>query len=340
MRLKNVNTAIFVLVGLMCLSLAFFVGAEQNSKNTKNIFLDSDQDGLTDNEEKSYGTDPRNSDTDGDGYSDGAEVTAGYNPLIKAPGDKLYSDSDKETAIQSGASEIENDQNLTNKVAQEISLLIDKNDSENQLVGMEDIQSILDSVMDGENFKDDLPEVSEDDIEIKKQNYNKLSDKEAAEKEKEDALDYSVAVLYIFISNSPKPLTSLNDTISVINEIAQQISSSFNSGSSKNLDALAESGEKIYEQLKEVEVPEDMIDIQIEALQYALYAQKLKNSIQLDPTDPLANLSNYSKIGSFLDSFNNFYYEIDSKLSEYGIESEELQNRLKNQGINENIFED
>jgi len=336
MRLKNVNTTLFILAGLLCLSLAFFVTAQQNSGDTKNIFLDSDQDGLTDTEEKAYGTDIRNPDTDGDGYSDGSEVKAGYNPLIKAPGDKLYSDSGK----QSDAFNLKDDQNLTNEVAQEISLLVDRSDSENQLVGIEDIQSILNSIMDGENFKDDLPEVSEDDIKIKKQNYNKLSNEEAAEKEKEDALDYSVAVLYIFISNSPKPLTSLTDAISVINEIAQQIFSSFDSGNSKNLDDLAESGTKIYDQLKEVEVPENMADTQIKALQYALYSQNLKDFIQLDPADPLANLSNYSKIGSFLDSFNNFYDEIDSKLSEYGIESEELQNRLKNQGINENIFED
>jgi len=66
--------------------------------------IDSDSDGLTDVEEKAYGTnpnsvdtdgdnlsdyeeikiyhtDPLNSDTDGDGYSDGVEVKSGYNPL-------------------------------------------------------------------------------------------------------------------------------------------------------------------------------------------------------------------------------------------------------------------
>lgn len=51
----------------------------QASSTTAN--LDSDNDGLTDAEEKIYGTDPHNPDTDGDGYLDGAEVKAGYNPL-------------------------------------------------------------------------------------------------------------------------------------------------------------------------------------------------------------------------------------------------------------------
>lgn len=50
--------------------------------------LDTDNDGLTDREEiRVYGTDPLNQDTDGDGYPDGQEVKAGYNP--KGPG-KLF----------------------------------------------------------------------------------------------------------------------------------------------------------------------------------------------------------------------------------------------------------
>ena len=42
--------------------------------------VDSDSDGLTDDQEALYGSDPKNSDTDGDTYLDGAEVTNGFNP--------------------------------------------------------------------------------------------------------------------------------------------------------------------------------------------------------------------------------------------------------------------
>lgn len=45
-----------------------------------NIITDIDQDYLSNEDEKKYGTDPNNPDTDGDGYSDGDEVKAGYNP--------------------------------------------------------------------------------------------------------------------------------------------------------------------------------------------------------------------------------------------------------------------
>ena len=48
-----------------------------------NIFSsDSDKDGLSDKEElKKYHSNPRNPDTDGDGYKDGEEVVAGFNPV-------------------------------------------------------------------------------------------------------------------------------------------------------------------------------------------------------------------------------------------------------------------
>ncbi len=45
---------------------------------------DSDNDGLSDEEEKMLGTDPQNPDTDGDGYTDGEEVRNGYSPLVPA----------------------------------------------------------------------------------------------------------------------------------------------------------------------------------------------------------------------------------------------------------------
>jgi hypothetical protein len=63
-------------------------GEEKDIYKTDPNSTDTDGDGLFDREEaKVYKTDPLAADTDGDGYSDGAEVKAGYNP--SGPG-KLY----------------------------------------------------------------------------------------------------------------------------------------------------------------------------------------------------------------------------------------------------------
>lgn len=46
-----------------------------------NKLIDSDKDGLSDDFELKYKTDPMNADSDGDGYKDGVEVDFAYNPL-------------------------------------------------------------------------------------------------------------------------------------------------------------------------------------------------------------------------------------------------------------------
>lgn len=54
--------------------------------------IDTDRDGLSDELEAVYYTDPTNSDTDGDGYSDGVEVEFGYSPHLG--GQKRMHESD------------------------------------------------------------------------------------------------------------------------------------------------------------------------------------------------------------------------------------------------------
>lgn len=50
---------------------------------------DSDLDGLTNADEKLWGTNPNLQDTDNDGFKDGEEVAANHNPTIPSPNDKL-----------------------------------------------------------------------------------------------------------------------------------------------------------------------------------------------------------------------------------------------------------
>ena len=54
---------------------------EEQSLGTSITLIDTDADGLSDFDEvKVYMTDPLNKDTDGDSYLDGDEVAKGYNP--------------------------------------------------------------------------------------------------------------------------------------------------------------------------------------------------------------------------------------------------------------------
>lgn len=66
--------------------------------------VDADGDGLSNEEERAYRTDPENPDTDGDFYSDGEEVYAGWNPLSKdlSPGQK-YRESPVDPNLSGGA---------------------------------------------------------------------------------------------------------------------------------------------------------------------------------------------------------------------------------------------
>jgi len=90
-RLKRANKAKILATGIATLAVFFWtLFAVAENKNSNSLFLDSDQDGLTDQEERMIGTDPQNIDTDGDGYSDGKEVSSGYNPLKPAPATRWW----------------------------------------------------------------------------------------------------------------------------------------------------------------------------------------------------------------------------------------------------------
>lgn len=63
---------------------------QESLYNTNPFKADTDGEGLSDREEiKVYHTDPRNPDTDGDGFSDGAEVKAGFDPTNSSPTAKV-----------------------------------------------------------------------------------------------------------------------------------------------------------------------------------------------------------------------------------------------------------
>jgi hypothetical protein len=57
--------------------------------------VDSDADGLTDDQELEIGTDPNSADSDGDGLRDGIEVELGTNPLVQDTDNDGYTDGEE-----------------------------------------------------------------------------------------------------------------------------------------------------------------------------------------------------------------------------------------------------
>ncbi len=99
-KTKEIFVSVLILIiavgfGIFIISQPFSLSQFQNNKisfenydpNFKKI--DTDNDGLSDDEEKLIGTNPEIADTDADSFLDGEEITSGHNPLIKSPGDEL-----------------------------------------------------------------------------------------------------------------------------------------------------------------------------------------------------------------------------------------------------------
>lgn len=342
MKIKNVNISFLILTGLLLLSLAFFTSAQNESNGAGNIFLDSDQDGLTDEEERLYGTNPRDSDSDGDGYSDGAEVASGYDPLKKSPGDKLPSPAGLTSKIQPEVRGIEAafqdssepEDNLTQQVAQKISAMTEEGALEEETISVSDIKSMVDSILAVQDIEEELPQISVSEINVKKQNYKNLSKEDAKEKEREDFKNYVIAIYYILASNSPEPITSASNLSSIMGNFSLNVISAITTRDASSLDKFSQSGEKILEQMREVEVPENLTDLHIEALSLAEYTTVVKDKVTPKANDPLGEIANLSKVQNFLGLLANFSVKIESKFLEYDLfYDEEVRKKIESFGL-------
>lgn len=99
-KLKIVLTILAVVAIFLVFKLAQYVNAVANQGSTFQQTSplpaadeDADHDGLNNQQEVIWGSDPFNPDTDGDGFKDGEEVNSGHNPLIPGPDDIIGQDN-------------------------------------------------------------------------------------------------------------------------------------------------------------------------------------------------------------------------------------------------------
>lgn len=332
MQKNKVTSSLFILFILVIFSCGFFAIAQEKN-STQNVFLDSDQDGLSDSEEKTYGTNPLKADTDGDGYSDGVEVKGGYDPLKPAPGDKIISEEKTSTNSPENISAT-SDENLTAKISQKVSGIAASNDPDQQQISLSEVETLVNDSINDTSLISTIDEITLEDLKIKKQDYKKLSEEKRTKKLKEDATDYMIALFYIFSSNSPYPITSSDDLFSMQNPILTTISSSILTRDSKKLADLAKSGEKMIEQMKNLEVPEDLAEMHLKAIRFAQFSTTLQGYLDINSSDPIADLINVSKIQGFLDTFMGFISDMQNKMSEYGITYDDsIKSKLKDLGV-------
>lgn len=314
---KGTKFTFFLFFALIISSSAFFVFAEDSSSSEMSIFQDSDQDGLSNEEEKLYGTDSNNPDTDGDGYSDGVEVKSGYNPLKPAPGDKIIQEITS-TNLATVATQ-STTPSLTEQVSGEIAGMIQNTDKNGEAISLEDINNSVDKVLSGNTEEIVLPEVKIEDIIIKELPKN-LSNTEQLAQEKKDALEYLTVLSYLVANNSPKTFQTQSDLSTIFNNLSTDAIAGLASGSTQSLEDLSKRGEKMLTELKDIEVPEKMLDIHVKALQLAMYAIQLKGELNPAGTDPLGQIAVLSKVQGFFSSVAQFVDEVQKKLADYDIQ--------------------
>lgn len=324
MKIQKIKLTFIIFTGLIIFSFSVFAFAEESSKN---IFQDSDQDGLSNDEEKTFGTDPNNPDTDGDGYSDGIEIKSGYDPLKPAPGDKIIDENESieksvsEVAGTEAEAEITASKNLTDELSNQVATLLKESQTANTDIDMDDINAIIEKTISTSTTFDDLPEIDEDTIKIKKQNYSKFSEEEQEEKEKEDTLTYLTAISYVMATNSPEKLSSSDNLESLSDMIIGKVESispeSYDESFFKDLIAKEES---ILEQFEEIEVPENMLELHKKGLQISKYTISLKDELEINTNDPIKSILNISKINGVLSLSSNFFTEVSSSFEKLGID--------------------
>lgn len=323
-KIKNFKIVSFVFTSLFVLSFAIFSMADEQIGGNKNIFQDTDQDGLSNDEEKLYHTDPNKADTDGDGYSDGTEIKSGYDPLKPAPGDRIMVDKDTSSHSSNIISQNNTDSNKTNltkEVSKQVAAKLKESSLTKQDISLEDLKNTVQQTVNNSITVDTLPEVDVKSIKIKKQKYTSLSEADRVAKIKEDTIAYVTAVSYLLVSNSPVSVHSDSDAQKFTSGMMDSVVGILTGGNPTLLNELSEKGIMITKQLQSITVPENMLDMHVKALRLVQYATTFKESIESTNTnDPLSQIQTLAKMQGFIGLFSGFTSDMNDILTKYEIQ--------------------
>lgn len=296
----------------------FFVWSSFQEVRGENIFVDSDQDGLSNEEERLYKTDPQKRDTDGDSYSDGVEVRSGYDPLKPAPGDKIFAASN-DTNNPEGSSSGNSETNLTEGLSKQIATVINEKATKGEDISLEELDARVNELLSGKGAEVVLPPIDIKGLKIKNPVSKNLSEKDRLEKEKEQSVKYLTAMAYIFANNAPQKFTTEEEMASSLNILSGQVMASLSGNNKEIITILADNGRETLKQVKDVEVPEHLLPLHIKAMQLAEYAISLEEEVKANEADPLSEIADMMKIQSLLGASIGYVAEVEEKMRQYGI---------------------
>lgn len=320
-----------------------WINLSQAQNNAYNVFIDQDQDGLTDQEELLYGTDPTNPDTDEDGYQDGKEINSGYDPLKPAPGDKIISDqTTQSTATATTTSSIPvqtTTENLTETFlekikeskASEVELLQEISQNPNELnnketvdqlqnisLTQEELENILKETMDTSTTNDKVELI--DEAEVKVMDRPKGDDEEEIKaKEKKQIEEYLVSFGYIMLKNAPFELQQSNQLQSQTLSFVNTLSSNLQSGDFSQVDVYRSKAQSAYDELKALETPYVLKDIHISALSIFKYVIKQDANSLTNEEDPLNMVLMIGKLQSAASELEQLGTKVEAIMKEYDI---------------------
>jgi hypothetical protein len=310
------NTVSFIIFAILIAgTFSFFTFADDT---TTTLFEDFDRDGISNAEEESLGTDPKNEDTDGDGYSDGVELESGYNPLIPAPGDRIIS----ETPIITTPEDIPTT-NVTEKISKDVvTFLADAQEDGKEDITPEELAEVVSKSVDEQVDFVDIPKIDIEDISVKEQDYDNLSEKAYTEQMREDAIEYFTAISYIFISNFPQGYFD-HPQEELMGEFMEHVN-----GYSSTLtdysyfEEIAKDATKAESQLNDIDVPEDLVDIHAEGTQIlsGISALYKAGDYKKSNTDIAPVIATLAQIEGLLMKTIDFQDHVTEKLTEYDID--------------------
>jgi hypothetical protein len=349
-RLKKVNKTKIIVTGIATLAVFFWtLFAVAENKNSNSLFLDSDQDGLTDQEERMIGTDPQNIDTDGDGYSDGKEVSSGYNPLKPAPGDQILAGADLSAGQNppgsSGSDSVLdlNSQNLTDDLLNDFSSDPENPNLTNEMIGQlmsltqekagsseeflsnptfsaDDLSLVAQNALQSTDITEELPAIRDDEVKLLPPVSEKgLEPEEVKEKQKKEIEKYLASLAFVFASNAPFTIDQPENLAPSLEKEQGDLLTALTTGNKTKIDDYAQKARAGIEQIKKIEVPYVLEDLHKSALQLAIYTMDLKDKAVVDPNDPMKSLTAFSSLQAVGQAAMKLGQEMQSVAEQYGI---------------------